>query len=519
LIHNIFHADIDEAYMEHLKVLRIKLTYFGDDPLGGETTRAHREMAAEIEKLKAKATLRVREFLLQSINKLKKAQTNVQVIQQNALLRFKYLLEFLHDVGPVTYEEVRGHYIATMSKLYHHNVQEYAKSLMKLSERVPNRDLVLAAPVPVVKKAKAGAENVSESSAFEVGDRGVVLDQMENDAIIYHVAAKNKQRFSYEQLWRSIMALFSDIATSEFLFCEELFGARQASKIFVAVFDKAQGLLQDHLRKNLLSSNDGIAMLLVAAINHKLQELVERKRVFALDRFFDSLKMLLWPAFKSLFDRHVASLKDADFSDASGRLSPTADCTPHLVATRYSSFASGCLTLGLDPTMLHQNMWQLRKEVGVFFERLAELAGASKTVFLVVNYHCVCSRFAAGNVDSEDVGFFEDLRAAQVAAFVAEVLGCYFGYLVDFEEASGTAGIETVVKQFASGWKSGLQAVKAGTDKAFADDAELNKYMVKQVLQQLMGNYTRFLGELKSSGGKFKEVVQVQTVMFEMKKL
>ena len=50
----------------------------------------------------------VREFVLQKVYMLKRPKTNVQIIQQSALLKYKYFVRFLRQHGPDVYAEVRG---------------------------------------------------------------------------------------------------------------------------------------------------------------------------------------------------------------------------------------------------------------------------------------------------------------------------------------------------------------------------------------------------------------------------
>ena len=71
-------------------------------------------MKLEIDIVKSKAISRVRGFLLQSINLLKKPQTNIQMVQESKFLKAKYLLEFLADVAPDILGEVQDSYCSTM---------------------------------------------------------------------------------------------------------------------------------------------------------------------------------------------------------------------------------------------------------------------------------------------------------------------------------------------------------------------------------------------------------------------
>ena len=54
-------------------------------------------MQPELEKLKARAGVRLRAFLLEQIGLLKKPKTNIQIVQKNVLGKYKVFTEFFKD--------------------------------------------------------------------------------------------------------------------------------------------------------------------------------------------------------------------------------------------------------------------------------------------------------------------------------------------------------------------------------------------------------------------------------------
>jgi hypothetical protein len=52
--------------------------------------------------------LQVRDFLLNKLYQLRKPKTNVSIIQQTILLKYKYFVRFLRDHGVDIFQEVRG---------------------------------------------------------------------------------------------------------------------------------------------------------------------------------------------------------------------------------------------------------------------------------------------------------------------------------------------------------------------------------------------------------------------------
>lgn len=59
-----------------------------------------KELQPELEKLKARASVRLREFLLEQIALLKKPKTNIQIVQKNVLGKYRVFTEFFKDQSP-----------------------------------------------------------------------------------------------------------------------------------------------------------------------------------------------------------------------------------------------------------------------------------------------------------------------------------------------------------------------------------------------------------------------------------
>jgi hypothetical protein len=53
-----------------------------------------------------KATARVRDFMLQKFNLLRKPKTNIQILQQSVLLKYKAFVSFLREHGTEAFPEV-----------------------------------------------------------------------------------------------------------------------------------------------------------------------------------------------------------------------------------------------------------------------------------------------------------------------------------------------------------------------------------------------------------------------------
>ena len=86
-------------------------------------------MEPELERLRVKAAAKVREFLLQRFYGLRKPKTNIQILQQNVLLKFKYFVKFLQQHGQEVFPEVRTAYVEMLSRIYRSALCTWGRSV------------------------------------------------------------------------------------------------------------------------------------------------------------------------------------------------------------------------------------------------------------------------------------------------------------------------------------------------------------------------------------------------------
>ena len=78
---------MNEAYLAFLVKLHAKLEFAGGTARA-KNAAALADVEPELERLRLKASAKVREFLLQRFYGLRKPKTNIQSLQQNVLLTF-----------------------------------------------------------------------------------------------------------------------------------------------------------------------------------------------------------------------------------------------------------------------------------------------------------------------------------------------------------------------------------------------------------------------------------------------
>ena len=79
------------------------------------------------------AIQKVRDFLFAKITGLKKPKTNIQILQQTVLGKFRKFQEFLmNESALVVAREVQVYYCETLQRVYLHQFRTYAQSLARL---------------------------------------------------------------------------------------------------------------------------------------------------------------------------------------------------------------------------------------------------------------------------------------------------------------------------------------------------------------------------------------------------
>lgn len=95
----------------------------------------YRDVAPELERLRAKAVGKCYDFLMGRIYALKKPKTNIQILQQNVLLKYKYLVTFLRQHGKEVFPQIKHAYVDTLSRVLSSHFRAYLTAVDKLQVR------------------------------------------------------------------------------------------------------------------------------------------------------------------------------------------------------------------------------------------------------------------------------------------------------------------------------------------------------------------------------------------------
>ena len=528
LIRAICEDEVDEAYLRQLVRLDKRLRFIKTDP-NAAASAAARDVAPELARLRAKAALKAREFLMQKLYSLRRPKTNVQIIQQNVLLKYKYLVAFLRAHAPEILVEIRACYVETMSGLLKQALQGHVRSLAEL-QRSASRELLV--PDDSCDAAAAAAA----SSPFALGARADVLDALETSApLLAHQAQISGRKLPHEKLFRSSHKLLMDTATFEFLFCEEFFGkdGDAATTAFSDIFSPAAAVMNEQMLSGGSSSvahdllrggnHDVVGQVLMLRVNAEHQCIMRRRGVPCLDRHLHGVELSLWPKCKAAFDAHLTSVTRAVADPAKVARLWTDVTSAHPVAGRFADLAASMLAVTGDALahfgQIEKDIERLGDAVATLLVRIAEkfVDARRRATFLVNCCDRVCAILAEARVIGPLDGTlaavggeslagcqahraFEAQAEAHTDAYAEATLAAHFGALVAFardaEAADADLEMETVssvMDDFGARWRSVVDAVKVETCSAFGESAR-GKDALRRTASLLETTYAKLAG-------------------------
>lgn len=523
-------GEVNEEYMRSLEILSKKLKFIGVDPMV-KTSKALKDVQPELEKLRQKAVSKVFDFLVQKLYALRKPKTNIQIIQQSVLLKYKYIISFLKGHGKEIYNEVRAAYIDTMNKVLSAHFRAYIQALEKLQLDIATSSDLIGVEARSTGLFSRGREPLKNRSAvFALGDRINILKEIDQPALIPHIAEASSLKYPYEVLFRSLHKLLMDTATSEYLFCDDFFGEES---IFYDIFAGPFAVIDEHFNSILPNCYDAIGLMLMIRIIHHHQLIMSRRRIPCLDSYLDKVNISLWPRFKMVFDLHLSSLRNANVKTLWED-----DVHPHYVMRRYAEFAASLIHLNVEygDGQLELNMERLRMAVDDLLTKLAKLFPKPKSqiVFLINNYDMTIAVLKEASPEGGKIQLhYEELLKSNTALFVEELLLEHFSDLIKFvktrasEDSSSTsekpitvAEIEPLVKDFASRWKAAIELMHKDVITSFSNFL-CGMEILRAALTQLLLYYTRLSDSIKRVAGGAalnKDLVSISSIMYEIKK-
>ncbi|KAJ0843910.1 putative cullin repeat-like-containing domain superfamily [Helianthus annuus] len=530
MIDIIVDGEVNEEYLRSLEILSKKLKFVEVDSMV-KTSNALKDVQPELERLRQKAISKVFEFMIQKLYALRKPKTNIQILQQSILLKYKDAISFLKEHGKDIYNEVRAAYTDTMNKVLSAHFHAYIQALEKLQLDIAGPTDLIGVDTRSTGLFSRGREPLKNRSAiFALGDRISILKEIDEPSLIPHIAEASSKKYPYEVLFRSLHKLLMDTATSEYVFCGDFFGEES---VFYEIFSGPFAVMDEHFGTVHPNSFDAIGIMLMIRITHQHQLIMSRRRIPCLDSYLDKVNISLWPRFKMVFDMHINSLRNANV-----KALWEDDVHPHYVMRRYAEFTASLIQLNVDygDGQLDLNMERLKMAIDDLLIKLAKTFTKPKlqTVFLINNYDMTIAVLKETGPEGGKIqAHFEDLLKNYIAVYVEELLLEHFGNLIKFVKTrasedpnSGSdkpitvAEVEPLVKDFGSRWKAAIELMHSDVITSFSNFL-CGMEILRAALTQLLLYYTRLSDCMKKiDGGSAlnKDLVSISSIMYEIRK-
>ena len=159
-----------------------------------------------------------------------------------------------------------------------------------------------------------------------------------------------------------------------------------------------------------------------------------------------------------------------------------------------------------------------------------------RSVFLINNYDQILTVFQERRVVSDEAQRFEESLLRQRELFAEEEIRQSFPRLISFVAQTEKALselqvgatlsldellVESLVREFAAQWRSGIQQINDGVLAHFANFRN-GMEILKQVLTQLLLYYTRFQDIIKKSFSRppafTRDIISTATILMEIKR-
>lgn len=541
-----------------------------------ETPSANQSVPV-IRNLQVKATVRVRDFLAKAIGELTKPKTNMQKQQEYILLKYAYAMAFLNEHGidkergTDAGKEIRGMYIREVGAWYADIFKKYTEDLAKAALPYANKGDIIGnfdTTSPGAYASSTGA-SVRPPDPFAIGDRFNLLADLFTAPVLQpHVLHAEKTRLPFETLYRSVIRHLADVAVAEETFCRKFFGEIYSKEVYGQTLSKAIAACVAALDDHLNMSFDAPGLLLIVALVSTQWNALSSRNSSCLDGFCIRVAETTRKRFRTVFDANVTSIKAA--ATAPKKLGGI-DPAPHPVTRRFADWCGSILVLNRAIThpsavdqMLPSHLTAVTKETENLWSKMAaELSkGLPRVAFTLAQYTYLLSVYNERGVNAEDTTSLTEAYNKALAAYVDEAVDTHFrvftGWVKKIEnnaismakskninfvpgvagpggvpvylppESSGititaeSAEAETIIRDFALNWRSGLSALNDDVNRFFGREGKTGPAVLMAVFQKAAEYHNRFTAALArafpTNPPFIREVVSLQTVYAEMRR-
>uniref|UniRef100_A0A0E0M917 Uncharacterized protein n=1 Tax=Oryza punctata TaxID=4537 RepID=A0A0E0M917_ORYPU len=483
LVTVIIDGEVNDGFVKSLEILSKKLRFSQVDPMIN-ASKSLKDIKPELERLLQKALCKVSDYLTQIFFSMRKPGTNIQILQQNLVQKYRYLILFLREHGSKAYTDVRAAYADTMNKLL-------CWLLM-----IRKSSVVLHLPSVFVK-------------------------EIDRPGLVPHRSEVNPVKYPY-------------------LFFKAFFGEES---LFCKVFEGPFKVIRGHLDHTLRNCHDAVCLMLMICITRKQQLVMLNRRLPCLDAYLDKVLIYLWPRFKTVFDMYLQSLYQCD-----AKMLWVDGSHPHHIVRCYVEFTASLVQLNaecgdgqiyhgylfiselfrffysLDALdILHFYMIEAGDEANKLQRYFEEKLESNMTSFVFISGLVLLVGFAG--LWMAQMGWFkpapmDELLMEHFKDLIKFVRSRVSEDLILYTECPKIADVEPIVKNFAMTWKTSLELMH---NEVVTSCSNLLSGMaiLRAAMAQLLNDYNRLSECVKTIPGGSnlnRNLVSITSISYEMRK-
>ncbi|KAM0900554.1 hypothetical protein ACQ4PT_020578 [Festuca glaucescens] len=527
LVNVIIDGEVNDEYIKSLNILSKKLRFAQVDPMIN-ASKALKDIKQELERLRRKALSKVSNHITEIFSSMRKPGTNIQILQQNLLQKYRYLVYFLKEHGLETYNDVCAAYVDKMNKVLSADFRVYVEALEKLKLDIGVSSDVIGYDTNIVDLITKGREQLrNHRFMFSLGERSNILKEIDQPGLVPRISEANSLKYPYE--YGNVANSFLLNILSGIFFIEAFFGEES---LFYRVFEGPFTVINEHLKVTLQNFHDAVCLMLMICITKKHQLVMSNRRLPCLDTYLDKVVIYLWPRFKTVFDMYIHSLYQCDL-----KILWVDGTHPHHIVRCYVEFTASLVQLNAEcgDGQLDMSLERLRLAVDDLLLRFSGKFATPKLrhLFLLNNYDMSISILKEAGDDAKKLQiYFEEKLESSLVSFVDELLMEYFGDLIKFvkshisedlisyTEPPKIADVEPVVKNFAVKWKTALELMHNEVVTCCSNLLS-GMAILKAAMAQLLNDYNRLSECVKMiPGGSSlnRNLVSITTISYEIRK-
>jgi hypothetical protein len=420
IVRKIAEGPVDESFVRALAEIEKRSKIINTKATEQPDMKSLADIKPLLDDLTNRAVERIRDYIVAQIKAIRSPSINAQVIQQQALLKYKELYAFLAKHQSELAQQIGQAYIYTMRWYYLNHFTRYRVALEKIKVHAMDKYDVLGED-PAARRTGGllgQARNAPAAyDAFSLGRRRDALKSSSTNALTAYIAEEEKSAHYLETPFRSFNLALIDNACFEYTFVSTFFAPSQnyhaISRTFTTIFEPTMAVGQASTKALVTTTTDTLGILLCVRLNQHFAFELQRRKVPTVENYINATNMLLWPRYQQVLDMHCTSLQKVLSSNSQSNTSTA----PTPLTQKFANLLQGILALSSeagDDEPVSVSVGRLRSEYEAYLVKMSK--GISDTRkkerFLCNNYSLVSTILAdvEGRLGEEVRAHFEKMR-------------------------------------------------------------------------------------------------------------